>query len=64
MHSGAEGNWRTDIILPSGRKRFLYINVCRPVLPVSHQGTRECGQKAGVCATEVINGTVVCCLFA
>jgi len=63
MRSDAQGNWVTDVILPSGRKRFLYINICRPVVPVSCQCTRECDHSAGMCASEVTNGTVDCSLF-
>jgi len=63
MRSDAEGNWVTGISLPSGRRRFLYINICRPVVPVSCQCTSECDHSAGMCATDVIDDTVVCCLF-
>ena len=62
MHSDAEGNWVTDISLPSGKKRFLYVNICRPVLPVSCRCTSECDHNAGMCATDVTDGTVISCL--
>ena len=62
MHSEAEGNWVTHILLSSGRRRVLYINVCRPVLPITCEScTRECSPNAGMCATELINNKVVCC---
>jgi len=57
MHSGAEGNWVTEIILPSGRKRLFYINVCRPVLPI----TAECDENAGVCAVDIVDNQVTVC---
>ena len=60
MRSDAEGNWVTDVSLPSGRKWLIYINVCRPVIPVSCECTTECGVNAGMCATEVIDNKVVC----
>lgn len=62
MHSGDEGNWVTEIMV-SGRKRFLYINICRPVLRVCVAS--ECSQYAGMCATEVVHNKVcmLCCMF-
>lgn len=66
MHSDAEGNWVTDISLPSGGKRLFYINICRPVLPVSCDCSSECSRNAGMCVIEDISSKVkaaAICLF-
>ena len=63
MRTDAVGNWMMDVSLPSGKKRLLHINICRPVLPVSCDCTAECSPDAGMCATEVVDNKVVWCAF-
>jgi len=62
MRSDGEGNWEvnSDTTLPSGRRRRLYINICRPVLPITCEScTNACAQNAAVCAVDFVRSKVV-----